>query len=190
MKSLKQIVSESDFANPKAPADQDFVDLHVIQKTDYPHTPKGGSNDEIFSGKKQTKKKRIADPEEGEDKEINDGTDDEYEVSEMSAAQAKRKEAIVKGMKKNTHDFIKRYGKDDAESVMHATATKQAQSEDEVKGWDEVPHADVSIEDQSLLKSVWENLNDTNKMNFEQAILTHEGLGKMLKFARQGWGDK
>jgi hypothetical protein len=45
MKTLKQIMSESDYTNPKAQADKDFVDKHVIQKTDYPHTPKGGSNE-------------------------------------------------------------------------------------------------------------------------------------------------
>ena len=70
MKTLKQIMSESDYTNPKAPADKDFVDKHVIQKTDYPVTPKGGSNDEVFSGKKQKKKKRIADPEDGDDKKV------------------------------------------------------------------------------------------------------------------------
>jgi hypothetical protein len=186
MKTLKQIVSESDFVKPKAPADQDFVDMHVIQKTDYPHTPKGGSNDEVFKGSKQKKKKRIADPEEGEDKKLNDSTD---EVTEMSAAKSKRKEAIVMGMKKNTSDFVKRYGKDDAESVMNATATKQAQSEETVERWDGVSHVGVSIADQTLLKSVWENLNDSNQLNFEQAILTQEGIGKMLTFARQGWGE-
>jgi hypothetical protein len=84
MKTLKQIMSESDYTNPKAPADKDFVDKHVIQKTDYPVTPKGGSNDEVFSGKKQKKKKRIADPEDGDDKKV-------YED--------KKKEEIVKGMK-------------------------------------------------------------------------------------------
>jgi hypothetical protein len=37
----------------------------------------------------------------------------------------KKKEDIVKGMKKSKKDFKKRYG-DDAESVMYATATKLA----------------------------------------------------------------
>ena len=67
MKTLNQILDESDFANPKSPGDKAFVDKHIIQKTDYPHPPKGGSNDDVFSGKKQKKKKRIADPEEGQD---------------------------------------------------------------------------------------------------------------------------
>ena len=36
---------------------------------------------------------------------------------------------MVRGMKKHTSDFVKRYGKD-AESVMHAVATKQAKDEE------------------------------------------------------------
>jgi len=175
MKSLKQIIKESDYTDPKAPADKEFVDKHVIQKTDYPHTPKGGSNDEVFSGKKQKKKKRIADPEEGQDKEVN----------EMSSAQMKKKEAIVKGMKKNASDFIKRYGKDDSESVMHATATKMAQNESKLP----FAHAAVDVEEQKILKSLWEDLNDDNRKQFEQAVLTDKGLQKVLAFAKQGWGE-
>ena len=49
MKTLKQII-ESDYTDPKSPGDKAFVDKHVVQKTDYPHTPKGVSNDELFSG--------------------------------------------------------------------------------------------------------------------------------------------
>ena len=104
-------MSESDYTDPKSPGDKAFVDKHVIQKTDYPHKPKDGSNDDIFSGKKQKKKKKLADYEKGQDKEV-------YE-DKMSKGDMKRKEQIVKGMKKNTADFISRYGKD-AESVMHA----------------------------------------------------------------------
>ena len=96
MKTLKQIVKESDFANPKSPGDKAFVDKHVIQKTDYPHKPKDGSNDDIFSGKKQKRKKKRTDHE------------DDKAVYEMSDAKMKRKEEIVKGMKKNTHEFTQK----------------------------------------------------------------------------------
>ena len=175
MKTLKQII-ESDYTDPKSPGDKAFVDKHVVQKTDYPHTPKGGSNDEVFSGKKQKKKKRNADPEDGQDKEVN----------EMTAAQTKKKEAIVKGMKKNTDDFIKRYGKD-GESVMNATATKMAQEEAESHA--PFPHAAATPEETKILKSLWEDLNDENKKQLEQAVLTAEGLAKVLGFANQGWGE-
>lgn len=48
--------------------------------------------------------------------------------AEMTADQKKRSEEIVKGMKKNKADMQKRYG-DDWESVMYATANKQAMKE-------------------------------------------------------------
>jgi hypothetical protein len=47
----------------------------------------------------------------------------------MTAGEKKEKEKLVKGMKKSKGDFKKRYGKD-AKSVMYATATKRAMSED------------------------------------------------------------
>ena len=43
----------------------------------------------------------------------------------LSKGEKKKKERVVKGMKKSKKDFKKRYG-DDAESVMYATATKIA----------------------------------------------------------------
>ena len=71
-------------------------DLYI--KTDYPHKPKDGSNDDIFSGKKQKKKKKLADYEKGQDKEV-------YE-DKMSKDEMKKKEQIVKGMKKNKNGSI------------------------------------------------------------------------------------
>ena len=46
----------------------------------------------------------------------------------LTKGEEKKKEKIVKGMKKNKDDFQKRYGKD-AEAVMYATATKNAKKE-------------------------------------------------------------
>lgn len=43
----------------------------------------------------------------------------------LTKGEEKKKEKVVKGMKKNKDDFKKRYGKD-AEAVMYATATKIA----------------------------------------------------------------
>ena len=161
MKTLKQIMSESDYTNPKAPADKDFVDKHVIQKTDYPVTPKGGSNDEVFSGKKQKKKKRIADPEDGDDKKV-------YED--------KKKEEIVKGMKKNSAEFIKQYG-NDGESV-RAEAIQ-------IDVWD----LEASHEEIKTLKQIHETLSDSNKEQFEQRIKTPEGLKAMIEFATNLGGE-
>ena len=173
MKTLKQIISESDYTDPKAPADKAFVDKHIIQKTDYPHTPKGGSNDEIFAGSKQgkDKKKRVGHGyEDGEDKEVYERT--------LSKGEERKKEHIVKNMKKNTSDFVSRYGKD-AESVMHATATKIAKEQAEVDVWE----LDASEDQIKALKGLHETLNDANKKEFEQQITTPEGLKKMIEFA-------
>lgn len=52
----------------------------------------------------------------------------EIEEEEMTDAQMKRREEIVKGMKKNKEDMQKRYG-DNWKAVMYATATKQAMKE-------------------------------------------------------------
>ena len=48
----------------------------------------------------------------------------------MTKGEMKKREKIVKGMKKNKAGFKKRYGKD-AEAVMYATATKNAMKDDE-----------------------------------------------------------
>lgn len=51
------------------------------------------------------------------------------QILEMSASQMKKREDIVKGMKKNLAGFKQRYGKE-AKSVMYATATKRAMGEE------------------------------------------------------------
>ena len=53
---------------------------------------------------------------------------DEYKNT-MSAAELKKREKIVKGMKKKKGEFKDRYGKD-AKNVMYATATKMAMKDD------------------------------------------------------------
>ena len=53
---------------------------------------------------------------------------EKIELDEMSDAQMKKREEIVKSMKKKSGDFKKRYG-DRAKDVMYATATKMAMKE-------------------------------------------------------------
>jgi len=53
---------------------------------------------------------------------------EEINEEEMTDAQMKRREEIVKGMKKNKEDMQKRYG-DNWKAVMYATATKMAMEE-------------------------------------------------------------
>lgn len=56
--------------------------------------------------------------------------EEEETIEEMSDSQMKKREDVVKSMKKNYKDFRQRYG-EKAKSVMYATATKQAMKEDE-----------------------------------------------------------
>lgn len=56
---------------------------------------------------------------------------EEVTEAKMTDGDMKERERIVKGMKKNITGFKARYGKD-AESVMYATATKQAMKEEAV----------------------------------------------------------
>jgi len=59
-------------------------------------------------------------------------------LEKMTEGQMKKREEIVKSMKKNAGDFRKRYG-DKAKEVMYATATKQAMGE-------EVDSADIKLD--------------------------------------------
>jgi hypothetical protein len=60
--------------------------------------------------------------------EINGVKIDNIQERSLSEPEMKKKEEIVKGMKKGLQGFKDRYGKD-AKSVMYATATKQAMKE-------------------------------------------------------------
>lgn len=65
------------------------------------------------------------------DKEMNKMAKHYNAESRLSAAEKRDREDIVKGMKKNKTDFMKRYGRDH-EAVMYATATKLAQNEENI----------------------------------------------------------
>ena len=64
------------------------------------------------------------------------------EDKEMTDAQMKKREDIVKGMKDKTADFKKRYGKD-YKNVMYATATKMAMEEVEQSPGDPMVKIDI-----------------------------------------------
>ena len=64
---------------------------------------------------------------------------EETNMDEMSQSQMKKREEVVKSMKKNFADFRKRYG-EKAKSVMYATATKQAMGEEEIQEAPEGEH--------------------------------------------------
>ena len=66
MKSFKEMLAET-VDKPKSPDEQNFLDKHIVDKRDHPVAP-----DDQFSGeiKGKKKKKREADREEGQDKEV------------------------------------------------------------------------------------------------------------------------
>lgn len=110
---------------PKGGDEQQFMDKHIIQKTD----DANGNGDEVFSGtgvNKVDRKKERHGYEPGEDAAVHE--EKEINERELSKGEMKKREDIVKGMKKGLKDFKSRYGKD-AKSVMYATATKLAKEE-------------------------------------------------------------
>ena len=153
------------YINPAAPGEKAFKDKHVVQKTDYPVTQKSGSNDDIFSGAKQSRKKRLADNDQESAEAAYEGVDQE------------KREDIVKGMKKNKADFVSRYGKD-AESVMYATANKMASEEveeelDEDEEFITILELDdgseIGIDDETMavIEGVFEDLEPEHQDQFE-----------------------
>lgn len=145
LKQLKKTLEEPkkgttgvDAYYPKGEDEQRFVDKHKIEKTD----DANGNDDELFKG---TKVKKVSRAEErhGYDSPQDQSVHEDVEqVEEMSDKEMKKREDIVKGMKKNLKSFKARYGKD-AESVMYATANKMAQADEQVE-FDE-DNLDVSL---------------------------------------------
>ena len=150
------------YKNVVQPGEKQFVDKHVVQKTDYPVPEKNaGDKDAIFSGAKQTKKKRLADQE-------NEAGDKMYE-----AAVNKKAEEIVTAMKRNKSDFVERYGKE-AKSVMYATANKMSQEEveeddDYINIFELKDGSQIQLEDEDvdLIDQVYESLSDNHQEQFD-----------------------
>ena len=150
------------YKNVVQPGEKNFVDKHVVQKTDYPVPEKNaGDKNAIFSGAKQTKKKRLADQE-------NEAGSEMYE-----AAANKKAEEIVTAMKRNKSDFVKRYG-DDAKSVMYATANKMSteeveEDEDFINIFELHDGSEIELEDDlcDLIDEVYESLSEDHQEQFD-----------------------
>lgn len=135
MKTLKDIILEATSeVNPLPRRTKNFIAKHAVQKIDYPVDAENQ-----FTAKSISKDKtKGASYHNGEDAVVYE----EAEVSEasMSDTEMKKREDIVKGMKKNAQSFKDRYG-DRWKSVMYATATKAAMKE----GMDPVGKEDSDI---------------------------------------------
>jgi hypothetical protein len=134
------------------------------------------------------------------------------EEGEMTDAQMKKKEEIVKSMKKDKAGFEKRYG-DKADEVMHATATKMAMKSEETEV-EEVTEAviddlrkivkrkqamdikfakggrtKVDMFTASAMVKVHDKLKAENQKKFADAINTDERMFmKMMDFAMKQIG--
>lgn len=172
---VKKIIKET-VLKPKSPDEQRFVDKHIVDKIDYPVAQ---------PAKKDVQQaKRDADLADGEDEEV-------YE--EMTPAQTKKREEIVKSMKDKTADFKKRYG-DKWKEVMYATATKQAVSEeiDLSEGVSENlklrsgETVNVPREDRDTLDKLFQSLNPENRKKMTAIMLgDKKGYSQILNFAKE-----
>lgn len=71
---------------------------------------------------------------------VKESTDMDIQEKKMTDAEMKKREKMVKSMKKNFGDFKKRYG-ERAKEVMYATATKQAMKSEEVEQTEQIDEA-------------------------------------------------
>jgi hypothetical protein len=117
MKTLKKVLG--DHTTPSST--KAFVDKHVTSK----HPDPAGNKDDVF----QATNVKTVDRE--KERHGYSGENDHKVYEELSDADMKKREDIVKGMKKNFASFKSRYGAD-AKSVMYARATKMAKEEVEL----------------------------------------------------------
>jgi hypothetical protein len=227
MKSFKEKLAET-VDKIKSEDEQAFVDKHVVDKKEHPVA----KDDQFVS--KAKKAKRKADHDAGEDAEVYEearmiecpdcgesyekGEEHECEdmgesygkkkksmsEEEMTDAQMKKREEIVKSMKKKMSGFKDRYG-DKAKDVMYATATKMAMkeeteelSEDVVadlqnivkrKSASEIKFKDggrlkVDMTTANIMLQVHNALNGANQKKFADTINKNENsFMKMMDFA-------
>lgn len=221
MKSFKQIVKET-VAEPKSPDEKRFKELHT-KNVDVKDYPAKGDEATKNSKKKPRLADYVDDEEElvydtsyateeaetlGEEtvtcpecgKEYEQGEKHECAANEdvkeeMTDAQMKKREEIVKSMKKKQADFKDKYG-DKWKDVMYATATKMAMKE-EVETLDEAFKAGViklkdgskatlSKDDANAVNELFKELNSSNKKKMEAKMMeSKNGFDEIVKFAKE-----
>jgi hypothetical protein len=159
---------------------QEFIDDHEIEMV----PDRNGNGDEVFKGStvKAVDRKKEKHGYSAKESE---------EVNEMSKAEMSKREEIVKGMKKNLSSFKQRYGKD-AESVMYATATKQAMKEETEQKFDcilEAVRSHQQTEEQELveayatiLESIYEGLEtEEEKQHFAEMLESDDAFDDLVE---------
>lgn len=160
---------------------QEFIDDHEIEMV----PDANGNGDEVFKGSKVK-------PIDRKKEKHGYDTKASIDVNEMSDSEKKKREDIVKGMKKNLSSFTQRYGKD-AESVMYATATKRAMGEEvEETKYDcilEAVEAHKQMEEQELvsayaaiLESIYEGLEtEEEKEHFNTMLESEDAFDELVE---------
>jgi hypothetical protein len=194
MKTFKDMLSET-VSKPRSPDEQNFIDKHIIDKRKHPL-----NTEDQFSGdiKGSKKKKRLANLEDGEDKEIYEESE-----SEMTPAQKKKREEIVMSLKSKMDEFKSRYG-DKAKDVMYTTATKMAMKEEaeevsegvledlkdivSCKSMKEVKFTDgkkqkVDMTTASMVLNVHKQLNPENKTKVERMLNDSKKFMQIVQFS-------
>jgi len=236
MKSFKEMIGET-VNPPKGEDEKNFVDKHIVDKKDHPvakddqfvskakKAKRKADHEDDAAVYEEARQIECEDcgcmyPKEEECPDCAKEHKEGYMTSsykkkkkpmseeEMSDAQAKKKEEIVKSMKKNIKGFKDRYG-DKADEVMHATATKMAMKEEteeeiseaviddlrkivKTKGAKDVKFKDgqklkVDMTTASAMVQVHDKLNSGNAKKFADAINKNENMFmKMLDFAFSG----
>jgi len=235
MKSFKEMIGET-VNPPKSEDEKNFVDKHIVDKKDHPHAKdhqfvskakkakrKADHEDDeaVYEDARQIECEDCGEsyPKGEECKHCADTSSEGYMTAsykkkkkpmseeEMTDAQMKKREEIVKGMKKNIKGMKDRYG-DNAEKVMYATATKQAMKEEteelgegviddlrkivKTKSAKDVKFKDgqklkVDMTTASAMVQVHDKLKSSNAKKFADSINKNENMFmKMLDFAFSG----
>lgn len=117
-------------------------------------------------------------------------------LEKMTPGEKKKKEKLVKGMKKAKGDFKKRYGKD-AKSVMYATATKRAMSEE----LDPVGQEDEDVDNNKIIdkrdkyllkrrKAISANIKEGDDHEVAMAVSSLEAIAEAIIELRQQLGNQ
>lgn len=173
---------------PKNGDEQQFVDKHTIEMID----DANGNGDEVFKGtgvKAINRKAERHGYDSPDDQEVHEETD--LSERSLTSSEMKKREDVVKGMKKNLSSFKSRYGKD-AESVMYATATKMAKEEAEPKFDSILEAVEYHQEEQeyfeaisTVLEAVYESLDADDQITMRELMESDEGINTLIEAAEE-----
>ena len=161
---------------------QEFIDDHEIEMV----PDVNGNGDDVF---KATNVKQL---DRKKEKHGHTAKSSEQVNEKMSPDEMKKREDIVKGMKKNLSSFKQRYGKD-AKSVMYATATKNAMEEVD-HGYDCILEATKAHQEEqelieayaTILESIYQGLDtEEAKQRFEAMLESEDAFDELVELVEE-----